>query len=456
VSGYSFGGFVPVGYKYNPRADQHHDTTGLRQQVASHKNKNPLRVPPQIPNSPPPNNKNSMLKTSLLLSILTALDLPLASQGFVAPNKNIIGKRHFGDHHNFFDSKNNHRVETALNVDPASENNEKVSGKSQKSAGSSFNFGLIAQNLGNQALIGSTIWTGGLGYEVLMDKAHFGPVGLLLGVAGLVPLLALSRAIETSESYLASGLNLSTNAAVLRLFGPSPQPIAALVVSAIMAGLTGLVEEVTFRGMLIPALATRVGDGDILTGAVLSTFLFAFLHTNPGSFLKGGDAARDNAVLLALQLVNGGIFALLYLTTDNLAVPIVAHALYDLYIFYKTHLVDVAGQMEYASRESMMPSFSSPALENKWIQQKGEDFVRGVKETFYLMDTNRDGVLSRKELRVALFSYGINLSMFQSEEVSQAADLDASGGIDLDEFIEFVGPSGSTGKAVRNTLFGPI
>lgn len=318
------------------------------------------------------------------------------------------------------------------------------------------NFGLVGQNLANQALIGATIWTGGPGYQVLVDKADFGPLAIILGIVGVVPMLALSQAIEKSESYLVSGLNLSTNMAVLRLFGPTKKPVTAFALSALLASLTGVVEEVTFRGQLIPFFANRVADGDILTGAAISTFLFAFLHTNPLSFFKGGDAFLDNAVLLSLQLVNGAAFAILYLATGNLAVSILAHALYDFYTFYKTHMVDVAGQMEYARDKRDMPTFADPKLEQRWINERGADFVNGVKQTFYLMDTNRDGVLSRKELRVALYSYGIILTPAQSAKVTQMADVDQSGSIDLDEFLEFVGPTGSAGKAIRNTLFGPL
>lgn len=77
-----------------------------------------------------------------------------------------------------------------------------------------------------------------------------------------------------------------------------------------------------------------------------------------------------------------------------------------------------------------------------------------AKQSFYLMDTNRDGELSRKELRIALYAYGINLSKVQSERVEEAADINESGLIDFDEYLEFIGPTGSKSKAIRNTLFG--
>lgn len=205
----------------------------------------------------------------------------------------------------------------------------------------------------------------------------------------------------------------------------------------------------------LPAFAFAYGNGDVLTGALLSTLLFAVLHTNPLSFFKGVEAFLDNFVLLILQIINGAIFAVLYLSTGNLAVPIITHALYDLYTFYKTHIVDVAGQMEYAEEEALMPICSSNRVEKKWVSKYGEDWLKEAKQSFFLMDTNRDGELSRKELRVALYSYGINLSKVESEEIEQAVDTDGSGLIDFDEYLEFIGPTGSRFKAVRNTLLGP-
>ena len=401
-----------------------------------------------------------MPKTTKLILALTvaALSATTPTHGFVGPK--YQGSVPPQRYHTKLQDSPPSTIPTLVRLNGAtsSSDNEVSSSRSTSSSSSSsslvgsLNLPLIGRNFANQALIGSTIWTGGIGYQLLQQNAHLGPASVALGLVGLLPLLALSRTIEESESYLASGLNLSTNMAVLRLFGPTPQPIAAFVASAVLAGVTGLAEEVTFRGQLIPVLANRVGDGDVMVGAVLSTLLFAVLHTNLLGFAKGVDATLDNATLLALQVVNGGIFAGLYLATGNLAVPIIAHALYDFYIFYKTHLVDVAGQLEYSAK-SESTSTMSPEVEQKWIEERGEAFVQGVKKAFYLMDTNRDGVLSRKELRIALFAYGINLSKMESEQVTNVADLDDSGSIDLDEFIEFVGPTGSTGEAVQNTLY---
>ena len=121
-------------------------------------------------------------------------------------------------------------------------------GEDSASLSPSINIQLVLQNVASQALLGYTIWNGGVGRTVLTEEAHFGLGAIVYGIAGVIPMLALSRAIETSESRYVSTLNLSTNMAVLRLFGPTPQPILALLISLFLASSTGLVEETIFRG----------------------------------------------------------------------------------------------------------------------------------------------------------------------------------------------------------------
>uniref|UniRef100_A0A7S2E028 EF-hand domain-containing protein n=1 Tax=Helicotheca tamesis TaxID=374047 RepID=A0A7S2E028_9STRA len=319
------------------------------------------------------------------------------------------------------------------------------------------NLGLVGQLALGQAIVGSTILFGGPGYQALIENASFGPLAILLGVAGSALLISFGSLVENSEAPQLAGINLSTNMVVLRLFGSKPQPVAAFFVSAFLGGLTGIVEEVTFRGQLLPTLSSwsstmGMGDKGVIFGAALSTLIFALLHTNPNSLLKGGEASQDNLVLLVFQLITGIIFAILFLTTENLAVPIVAHALYDFWTFFKTHL-NITSQIDYARKEVNMPS-ANFAGEAKWRSQRGEKFVQEAREMFYLMDTNQDGVLSRKELRVALYSYGMNLSKMGSAKVARVADMDRSGSIDFGEFLEFIGPSGSAGKAIKNSLLG--
>ena len=314
-----------------------------------------------------------------------------------------------------------------------------------------LNTGLVRQTVLNQALLGLTIWQGGIGSQVLARDASFMPSALLLGVVGVVPLVALSRFIETSESRAFADLNLSTNLLMLRYFGDKSQPLVAFVTSAGIAGLTGLVEETNFRGALIPQLVEKTG-GDLPLAVALSTLIFAVLHVNPLGIFNGKEAAQDAAVLLCYQILTGSVFAALYVFTGNLAVPIVAHALFDFYVFFFTHL-HVTTQMEYAANEASMP-VAGRGVEAKWKAERGEKFITGCKETFYLADTNRDGVLSREELRIALYSYGIRLSKDESEIVTSDADTDESGAIDFGEFLDYVGPSGNPSRAIKGSLLG--
>ena len=129
----------------------------------------------------------------------------------------------------------------------AGDGDEETSSSSVTSS-AQINFPLVVRNLANQALIGYQIWNGGDGYSILIKEAHFGSSALILGTVGAIPMLALSRAIETSESPFVSGLNLSTNMAVLRLFGPASRPVSAFLISLLMATTTGIVEETLFRG----------------------------------------------------------------------------------------------------------------------------------------------------------------------------------------------------------------
>jgi len=322
-----------------------------------------------------------------------------------------------------------------------------------------LNVGLATKLALNQALVGSTILTSGSGLQLLEKVANFGDIrSFLLGITGVIPLLLFSKQIEESEAPAVANLNLSTNMVVLRLFGDSPQPITALIVSLVLSSLTGVVEETIFRGKMFPILSQwsidnlGVADG-IPYGFLLSTLIFAALHVNPKSFFVGGEAIADAFVLLSYQIVTGSIFCALYLFTFNLAVPIIAHSLYDFYSFYAVHL-KVTSQMEYAEQEALMPVGKNLAVEAKWSMERGEEFVQSSKKTFYLMDTNRDGLISRKELRVALYSYGIRLSEMESEVITNQADTDSSGEIDFDEFLEFIGPKGDTSKAIKTSLLG--
>ena len=268
----------------------------------------------------------------------------------------------------------------SLKVQPQDPRHSWVNRRTREISSAEVNVGLVRQLTLNQLLIGWTIWSGGEGAAVLARDAHFDSLlALPLGVLGVLPLIFISRKIERSESGVVADLNLSTNLLVLRLFGSEKQPVLALAASLFLACLTGLVEETTFRGEILPSLAQ--GNG-LAGGAALSTALFAALHVNPKAPLEGKAPSRRLPRNLAPSLAagaargraehrgrsghlcasavhwrrplrcrassaasghrrsppTGATFALLYVMSGNLAVPILAHSLYDCYTFYGTHL----------------------------------------------------------------------------------------------------------------------
>ncbi|KAL3905106.1 MAG: hypothetical protein SGILL_009811 [Bacillariaceae sp.] len=102
----------------------------------------------------------------------------------------------------------------------------------------------------------------------------------------------------------------------------------------------------------------------------------------------------------------------------------------------------------------MLPS-TNYLVEKKWMDKRGDEFVQTARETFYLMDKDQNGVVSRKELRVGLFAYGIDLSKMDSERIANSVDEDQSGDIDFGEYLEFIGPhEGSAQKAVDYAILG--
>jgi membrane protease YdiL (CAAX protease family) len=128
---------------------------------------------------------------------------------------------------------------------------------------------------------------------------------------------------------------------VLRLFGFCSQPFVALVATLALSSLVSVVEETSFRGLLLPALASGLQSIGMPTTPALAsatfgtTLLFAMLHLNPRAWQPTPEAA----VSVALQLSGGLTFAAVALNpAGGLGAAIVTHALYDFMTIYLTHL----------------------------------------------------------------------------------------------------------------------
>ena len=326
--------------------------------------------------------------------------------------------------------------------------------------------GRTRQLIFNQVAVGYTIWGGGFGAKILAEQVHLDrPEAWLFGTIGALPILALGRSIEKSESPFFTTLNLSTNDIVERLFGSLKQPAFALGVSALLALLTGVCEEIVFRGGVLPSCANYAvlhGYSGTLVegipfGIAASTVLFSLGHLPFLGLIQGEAGVRnffsvDTLVLFGLQCATGGSFALLYVST-GLSTAIVAHFLYDLYTLYATHLV-VTDQIAY-SKSPLPPLPQQSLAAMRWRMTEGRQYVDEARRAFLMMDANRDDAISQAELRLGLASMNLKLSRKQMGTSFAIADADASGEIDFDEFLEFVGGAeDEASSTIKASLLG--
>lgn len=127
-----------------------------------------------------------------------------------------------------------------------------------------------------------------------------GPLLLLFGVTLRLPLAPLRRILRLLDDF------------IVPLFRPH-----SLLAIGIVCLLAGLGEEMLFRGVVQPAIAA-ISDqwwGDVV-GLAVASLLFGLAH-----------AITPTYVILATLI--GAYMGALWLISENLVVPIVAHAVYD-------------------------------------------------------------------------------------------------------------------------------
>ena len=117
----------------------------------------------------------------------------------------------------------------------------------------------------------------------------------------------------------------------------------------------------------------------------------------------------------------------------NLFAPSAVHAIYDAFTLLETH-VRVTGQIEYAEQQASgarEPADSSDSVweEVKSLEETGgvqRGFERYLRVLFYMSDSDRDGVIDREELGVALRQFGRDLSPGDIDSAFKRALGDAS------------------------------
>lgn len=131
----------------------------------------------------------------------------------------------------------------------------------------------------------------------------------------------------------------ATQRSVLALMGGTFRPVLAIGLAIALGLAAGFGEELLFRGVFQFELGARFGDW---IGLTVSSVVFGALHAVTPLY----------AVLATIaSLYFGG----LYLLTDNLAVPIACHAVYDIgalfYAHYTVCQLSVSEQKSLASWE---------------------------------------------------------------------------------------------------------
>lgn len=136
------------------------------------------------------------------------------------------------------------------------------------------------------------------------------------GILLTAPLGILAAALDLIEDKFPAlqDVTKATQRSVLALLGGKFKPLIAFVTSLSLGLVAGFGEELLFRGVLQYELSSRIGQG-LAVG--LSSIIFGALHAVTPLY----------AVLASLASV---YFGATYLYFGNLAVPIVAHAFYDL------------------------------------------------------------------------------------------------------------------------------
>ena len=130
-----------------------------------------------------------------------------------------------------------------------------------------------------------------------------------------LPLGAMAAALDLIEDRFQAlqDVTKATQRSVLALLGGTFKPKLALLTAISLGLAAGFGEEMLMRGVLQYELASRFGP---LFGVGVSSVIFGALHA-------------VTPLYAFLAFVASVYFGALYLCCENLAIPIVCHALYD-------------------------------------------------------------------------------------------------------------------------------
>lgn len=171
-----------------------------------------------------------------------------------------------------------------------------------------------------------------LGAQSGLANLSFTWPGLLVGLAGAVPMLALFFVIFRWPVGPLVGLKRFSEQVIRPLMAP-----CSLTDLVGISCLAGVGEEMLFRGLIQDLMAGSLG---LWGGLALASVLFGVLHA----------LSLTYAVVATLM---GAYLGGLYLLSGNLLAPVIAHALYDLIVL--VWLLYGPGAAEFFEQQAEAP-----------------------------------------------------------------------------------------------------
>lgn len=304
------------------------------------------------------------------------------------------------------------------------------------------NYKLLYELTRNQLLLlASCLWTLSV-LDPQSDPTFFArtavdasPSSLILGAVLAAPLVAGGYLISRSTSRVWVDINAATQQLALRLFGGKKALASVAATSSILAILTGIAEELSFRGLGMPLTADRLSLDMSTAPGLAGALLLSSISFGLGHWTWGG-SWRENAVTSLLQTGTGLYLGATYLLAGgNVVVPAVAHAVYDAFTLLEAH-VSTISQIEYARQRA--GETRSNVLSRNEAAKLDPRFIDNARSVFFLADTTRDSNLDTSEVRAALRQLGSKVEEGELQRLFTDADEGGDGLLDLKEFYIFV------------------
>lgn len=266
--------------------------------------------------------------------------------------------------------------------------------------------------------INSVHWNGSNDFFSLWDL-RLTPTRLVEGVAAAMPMIYFGSMLEHSDRRDASHVNFSTINMVMTLFGrrqhthpiteeanghhpdlhPETSMFQVMVLSLCLAVLTGMTEEILFRGV-IPSLIVFQTQA-VMAGLFGQAFLFGIGHLSPQA------TSEENKIVSGFQVANGIWHGVVYLAAGGDVLPcIIAHTLYDMHVFVETWK-RTNDQMDYTEEAVLRKLTTDDENEIRQIKREAgpslsAETLAFARRFFYAFDFDHRGSLSLADVQRAI------------------------------------------------------